>query len=110
MEKVHVKGSARLFRSPVLESLTHTSPLITLLFYIPMVIALFLIGVIYFEVPLGPGLALFAGAIFIWSITEYLMHRYIYHFINENKYVQRFHYLMHGVHHDYPKDETRLFL
>ena len=110
MDKVEVRGSARLFQNPVLEALTRTNPYITFFTYVPPLVALFYVGVAYFDIPVLQALSISIAAIFIWTLVEYLMHRYVYHFINENKYVQKFHYYSHGVHHHYPKDEARLFL
>lgn len=110
MGKVEVKGSARLFKNPVLEALTRTNPYITIFTYVPLLLIVFYLGVTEFSIPVTTALLISLSATFIWTLVEYLMHRYVYHFVNENKYVQRFHYYSHGVHHHYPKDESRLFL
>ena len=34
----------------------------------------------------------------------------MFHWISENKYVQRFHFIMHGSHHLYPRDTERLLM
>jgi sterol desaturase/sphingolipid hydroxylase (fatty acid hydroxylase superfamily) len=41
----------------------------------------------------------------MWTLVEYLMHRYLFH-INESK----FQYMIHGVHHEYPRDKERLMM
>lgn len=110
MEKVNVRGKARLFDNPVLESLTRTNPYITFFTYVPLMLIIFYLGMEYFGISFQQALLVSVAALFIWTLVEYLMHRYVYHFINENKWVQKFHYLSHGVHHHYPKDEGRLFL
>lgn len=55
-------------------------------------------------------LGLFVFALFFWTFAEYLLHRYVFHWISENKFVQRFHFVMHGSHHLYPRDAERLLM
>jgi len=51
---------------------------------------------------------LFAGGFFLFTLFEYLMHRYLFHLPATNPKREKFVYTMHGVHHDYPKDKSRL--
>ena len=39
---------------------------------------------------------------FIWILTEYLVHRFLFHFKSENKYLLLIKYILHGVHHHRP--------
>jgi sterol desaturase/sphingolipid hydroxylase (fatty acid hydroxylase superfamily) len=57
-------------------------------------------------------LGLFIFGLFIWTITEYIMHRFVFHYHPSEKleWAQRLHFIMHGVHHDYPSDAKRLVL
>jgi sterol desaturase/sphingolipid hydroxylase (fatty acid hydroxylase superfamily) len=52
----------------------------------------------------------FIGGLGIWTITEYLLHRYVFHFVPKSKWGLRLHFIFHGVHHDYPKDAKRLVM
>jgi sterol desaturase/sphingolipid hydroxylase (fatty acid hydroxylase superfamily) len=47
----------------------------------------------------------------VWSLFEYLLHRYIFH-IAENAFrgSKRLQYLLHGVHHEYPNDAQRTLM
>jgi sterol desaturase/sphingolipid hydroxylase (fatty acid hydroxylase superfamily) len=53
---------------------------------------------------------LFLGGIFFWTLTEYILHRFVFHFHPSSAWGQRLHFLAHGVHHDYPNDSTRLVM
>lgn len=53
---------------------------------------------------------LFISGIFVWTFAEYMLHRYLFHWVTEAKWSQRFHFIMHGSHHQYPKDEERLLM
>jgi sterol desaturase/sphingolipid hydroxylase (fatty acid hydroxylase superfamily) len=46
----------------------------------------------------------------MWTVTEYLLHRYIFHFHAKSKFGKKIHFIFHGVHHDYPSDSKRLVM
>ncbi|MDU0369773.1 sterol desaturase family protein [Hymenobacter endophyticus] len=102
------KGSARLFENPVLERLTHThiaGPLS--IFFAVAAVSL------YYSLSRGllTGLSafgLFLGGWFLFTLVEYLMHRFLYHMNTDTPGKAKFQYTMHGVHHEFPKDKTRL--
>jgi sterol desaturase/sphingolipid hydroxylase (fatty acid hydroxylase superfamily) len=54
-------------------------------------------------------LILFAG-MFFWTLFEYIAHRFIFHWIAENEKTKRIIYVLHGNHHEYPRDRERLFM
>lgn len=51
----------------------------------------------------------FAGLI-IWTLSEYVLHRFVFHYHPTSKFGQKIHFIMHGVHHDYPNDSKRLVM
>ena len=55
-------------------------------------------------------IGLFSFALFFWTFAEYILHRFLFHWMNENKYARRFHFIMHGNHHLYPKDTERILM
>ncbi len=58
----------------------------------------------------GTTAGLFVVGVLIWSITEYLLHRFVFHWENDSAVGRRIHFLLHGVHHDYPNDKDRLVM
>ena len=48
--------------------------------------------------------------LFIWTLTEYVMHRFVFHWMPPGKFGKRLHFVFHGVHHDYPSDSKRLVM
>jgi sterol desaturase/sphingolipid hydroxylase (fatty acid hydroxylase superfamily) len=52
----------------------------------------------------------FALGIFTWTATEYVLHRYMFHYVPKSKWGLRLHFIFHGVHHDYPRDTKRLVM
>ncbi len=57
-------------------------------------------------------LTLFATGLLAWTLLEYLLHRFLFHFAPDpGSEAQRdFAFLIHGVHHDYPHDPDRLVM
>lgn len=100
----------RLFENRFLESLTRTTPLTSILVYGPVILALLYVAVFVKGIPVGTTFGLFFFAIFFWTLAEYLLHRYLFHWVSDSKLVMRMHYVMHGVHHDHPRDEERLLM
>ncbi|KAJ2906284.1 hypothetical protein MKZ38_002363 [Zalerion maritima] len=65
-----------------------------------------------FENNLTPVL-LFASGFFVWSLTEYIIHRFLFHldyFLPNNRVAITLHFLLHGVHHYLPMDKNRLVM
>lgn len=56
--------------------------------------------------PLG-GLGLFVVGLFAWSLCEYVLHRYLFHWELDVPAVKWFVYLIHGNHHHSPNDPLR---
>src|SRR5205814_3476596 len=57
------------------------------------------------------GFASFAVAGYaIWTLSEYWIHRVIFHFEPEEGFGARLHWIIHGVHHDHPNDPLRLVM
>jgi len=52
----------------------------------------------------------FIGGIALWSILEYLLHRFVFHLDTSNAgaFICKFHFLFHGLHHKVPFDRYRL--
>ena len=104
------QGQARIFKSDFLESLTKTNPLQNIIVYGIAILGLILIALFVKDIPFFTFLGLFAVALFTWTFAEYILHRYLFHFVNDNPMVQRFHFIMHGSHHEFPKDQERLLM
>jgi sterol desaturase/sphingolipid hydroxylase (fatty acid hydroxylase superfamily) len=53
---------------------------------------------------------LFLSGIFFWTFFEYMMHRFVFHIVSESPRAQKIAYVMHGNHHEFPRDRQRLFM
>jgi len=109
-QRVQNSGQARLFKNSFLEMLTRGHPAISWGLHFPILVYCFYFGYTHYEISLGVMLLISLFALFFWTFFEYLAHRYIFHFISEKEGLQKITYIMHGNHHHYPKDKTRLFM
>ena len=101
--------SIRIFKNPILEWCTHVHPLTPLMLWVP-VIFLFLWKAANQGLPLTEWVGVFFLGVFIWTLAEYLMHRFLYHFSAKSKVGKYLVQLFHGFHHDDPQDPTRLVM
>lgn len=104
------QDSIRLFRNPVLEALSHVHPIVPLLTWLPVVAWLLFRAVAVHELGIGGLLGMAMAGLVAWTLTEYTLHRFVFHYPARSRAGQRFVYLFHGVHHDAPNDKTRLVM
>jgi sterol desaturase/sphingolipid hydroxylase (fatty acid hydroxylase superfamily) len=109
-EKIHNKGQAQLFKNEYLEMLTKTHPLVIWGMYLPVVIGFPLyasrtLGIAGIQIVL-----VFAFGVLSWTLFEYIMHRYVFHWVAESERAKKIVYVMHGNHHHFPRDRERLFM
>lgn len=110
IEKIHNKGQARLFRSSYLEVFTKTHPLVIWSIYLPLIIFLWYYSYTVKGLSHISVLFSFCGGILFWTLFEYIIHRYVFHFIADSEKAKRIVYVLHGNHHEYPRDRERLFM
>ena len=109
-DKIHNKGQARIFKNKYLEHLTKTHPLVIWSIYLPIIIFLpWYASTKYFFSALAIFLIFLSGIIF-WTFFEYIIHRFVFHWVSENPGTRRIAYVLHGNHHEFPRDRQRLFM
>ncbi|MBC7902369.1 MAG: sterol desaturase family protein [Gemmatimonadaceae bacterium] len=109
-EKIKNKGQARLFESQYLEVLTKTHPAVIWGMYLPIIIGLLYWARVKFHFTFGYMAMIFLGGMLFWTLFEYFFHRYVFHFVSENPKAKKISYIIHGNHHEYPRDQERLFM
>ncbi len=108
LEHPKMRGSAQLFSNPLLERLTHTHIAVPLTIFGLVSTGLIYYGITYKGFSAFTMLLLFVVGWFIFTLVEYLLHRFLYHIPANSAWKQKIAYTMHGNHHDYPKDKSRL--
>lgn len=108
----HSDVPIRLFKSNFMEFFTHISPVTIIVVWLPVAV-FFMVKAVqgaivagaWWQIPVAIVIGLLA-----WSLTEYLMHRFVFHFKPRSPFQERVSFLFHGVHHAQPQLKTRLVM
>lgn len=101
-------GSAQVFKNPVLERLSRTHISVPLILFSLISAFVGYKGIEQFGLNGWQTLGLFITGYFVFTLVEYLMHRFVFHMEEDTEVKKKIVYGMHGVHHDYPRDKDRL--
>jgi dihydroceramide fatty acyl 2-hydroxylase len=104
--------TCRMFESEFLERFSRIHPATPFVVWVPVASFFLVRSVMRHDV--GPSLPLI-GALFLlgmlaWTLAEYFLHKYVFHWTNDSPAGKRVHFLLHGVHHEYPSDKDRLVM
>ncbi len=102
--------TVRMFENRFLERFTRIHYSVPLFIFVPVILYC-LYRTFWIE---NIGILLVLGFILIgllvWTLTEYVLHRFLFHWMPPGKLGERMHFVFHGVHHDYPSDSKRLVM
>ena len=108
----HSETPIRLFQNDFMEFFTHISPITVVVIWLPFAgymlgrgIALRPLDASWLFIP-----AAFLIGLFVWTLSEYLLHRFVFHFNPRNPTQEKIIYLFHGIHHHQPQCKTRLVM
>jgi len=102
--------TVRMFESDFMEFFSRVHPATPLLLYMPVVGCMLYLSLWERKLSILTVAGLFVLGILLWTLLEYLIHRYIFHYEPKSHLGKRLHYIVHGVHHDYPNDARRLVM
>jgi sterol desaturase/sphingolipid hydroxylase (fatty acid hydroxylase superfamily) len=102
----------RLFKSDFLEFFTHISPVAVTILWTPVILFFLVRGFVVrpeavsiLYIPAG-----FLVGVFLWTLAEYLLHRFVFHFRPRNAWQEKITFYFHGIHHVQPNCKTRLVM
>ena len=101
-------GTKALFKSPVLEKLSRTHISVPLIIFLSYSTVLLYWSITHTALSTGLTVGLFFFGVFFFTWLEYMLHRHVFHMATYTKTRERIQYIMHGVHHEFPKDKSRL--
>ncbi len=104
-----LSASPPLFESRFLDFFSRIHPAVPALIFIPVIAALEWVGA---DRGYGAGslILLTLGGLALWTLTEYWLHRLLFHWEPKFRYGDRLHFIIHGVHHEHPNDRMRLVM
>lgn len=109
-KKIQNSGQAQLFENPYLEMLTKTHPLVIWGVYIPILSYLLYCANTVYLLSFKTIVLFFFAGVFFWTFFEYMAHRYLFHWVSDNLKIKKIAYILHGNHHEFPRDRQRLFM
>jgi dihydroceramide fatty acyl 2-hydroxylase len=103
-----LRASPPMFKSRWLDALSRVHPSVPVVIFAPVIVVAFAMGA--GRVGLDNALGAVLIGYVVWTLTEYWLHRLIFHFEPEGGFGARLHWIIHGVHHDHPNDPLRLVM
>jgi sterol desaturase/sphingolipid hydroxylase (fatty acid hydroxylase superfamily) len=103
-----LKASPPMFDSKLLDFFSRVHPSVPVLIFTPAIVAMAIWSLSMISVLSSVGL--FVGGYMLWTLFEYWLHRLVFHFEPQQGIGARFHWIIHGVHHDHPNDPMRLVM
>ena len=103
-----LKASPPMFDSPWLDRFTRVHPAVPVVLFGPVIVLLLALGID--RAGFWNSVGLVVGGYAVWTLTEYWLHRVVFHFEPEKGLGARLHWMIHGVHHDHPNDPKRLVM
>ncbi len=99
-----------MFKSDFIEWFSRIHPATPFVTYVPVILFFWYRTWARGDLGFVSAFAMVVTGVLAWSLTEYVLHRYVFHFIREAAWTKRMHFLLHGVHHDFPSDKDRLVM
>lgn len=102
--------TVRMFDNNFLEALSRVHPSVPLIIYMPVIFYMLYLSINKFGLDILSIIGLILVGLFVWTVTEYFLHRFVFHWELKSKLGKQIHFIFHGVHHDYPSDSRRLVM
>lgn len=97
-----------MFERDWMEWFTHVHPTVPWLLVVPLMAGCAYVA----SLDLSAGrIALWSGVgLASWTLVEYLLHRFLFHYHPRSEWGKKVFFTIHGVHHEHPDDATRLVM
>jgi 4-hydroxysphinganine ceramide fatty acyl 2-hydroxylase len=102
--------TVRMFKSDFMEFFSHVHPATPLVLYLPVIGYMLYAAFWKGRLSILTVAVLFLFGVLVWTLLEYMIHRYAFHYEPKSRFGKRLHFIVHGVHHDYPNDAKRLVM
>jgi sterol desaturase/sphingolipid hydroxylase (fatty acid hydroxylase superfamily) len=99
-----------MFQNRIMDFLSRSNQTSILLIHLFLILTFLIFGVRGNPISFFSGLILFIVGMITWTLAEYLIHRFLFHWISNNRKLRIVHYALHGHHHQNPTDKSHLFM
>src|ERR1700745_3190846 len=112
-ERLYVSNkneTVRMFEGDFMEFFSRVHPATPLVLYLPVIGYMLYLALWRQHLSFLVVAEFFLLGVLLWTLLEYTIHRYVFHYEPKTRVGKRLHYIIHGVHHDYPNDARRLVM
>jgi len=99
-----------MFEQDFLEKFSRIHPATIFVVWVPVTAVFLVRSALVDELGVLSILGCFAAGMLSWSFAEYVLHRWVFHWTKATPWGRRIHFLLHGVHHEFPNDKDRLVM
>jgi sterol desaturase/sphingolipid hydroxylase (fatty acid hydroxylase superfamily) len=103
-------GTCRMFQADIVERYSRIHPATPFVAWLPVIAFVLIRSASRHDLAWYGIAAVFASGVLAWSFAEYVLHRWVFHWYEDTPRGRRIHFLLHGVHHDWPNDKDRLVM
>jgi sterol desaturase/sphingolipid hydroxylase (fatty acid hydroxylase superfamily) len=103
-------GTCRMFQGDLFERFSRVHPSTPFVAWLPVVAYVLYRSGTRHDLAVYGIAGIFLAGTLAWTLAEYLLHRYVFHWFEDTPRGRRIHFLLHGVHHDFPNDKDRLVM
>ncbi len=104
----YLKASPPMFKLPWLDRVTRVHVAVVPAIFVPAIVVFAALALR--DLSIGAFVLYALAGYVVWTLTEYWLHRIVFHFEPDHGIGQRLHWMIHGVHHDHPNDPLRLVM
>jgi dihydroceramide fatty acyl 2-hydroxylase len=104
------RESPPMFESQLVDKFSRTHWSVVPILFVPAALASFYYGTRADGVSLAMGVLMVAAGWLAWTLVEYWLHRELFHWTPPGAFGERMHFILHGVHHKWPRDAFRLVM
>src|SRR5436309_11145072 len=91
--------SVPMFQSRFMEFFSHVHPATPLVLYLPVIAWMLYAALWRNGLSILVVAVLFAVGLLIWTLLEYMIHRWAFHYEPTTPIGKKLHFIIHGVHH-----------
>jgi dihydroceramide fatty acyl 2-hydroxylase len=104
----YLRASPPLLKPAALDKFTRVHWSVPLFIFVPVVVVLLVLA--FQDMRTWQAVVLVGAGYALWSLSEYWLHRIVFHFAPEQGIGAKLHFMIHGVHHEHPNDPKRLVM
>jgi 4-hydroxysphinganine ceramide fatty acyl 2-hydroxylase len=85
--------STRMFKSDLLEALSKVHFMVPVYLFVPVILGSTYLALFVKNIGIITYIEFFLIGLFVWTFTEYIMHRFVFHYVPKNKLGLRLHFI-----------------